>query len=561
MMLQVSTFRMHIFQIGKTTVQYLLIVFAALLTAYPAFSQSSDWKISQLGIANHGGYPGIDLVVDDSNGVHLVIGHMNDEGTASNVSYWYRQGVAEPWLKELVDEGSLLAPKIMLDDTGVPHIFYLKGRSQIIHAVPGTGGWNREAIAEPGNTYPVLGSDAQGMPSVMYSYQYRDSSGITWYEHAYSYLEGDSWQTEIAYRDSSMFSHVGGYAVDSLGRVHVALRHAGYTPGFEYIMRTGAGWSSQSEVLAEDAKFANLSVDTDSQDQPLIFANGSNSFTPSYLFHRTENGWISERAPYATSTISIAGRLFLFDSEEHRHLAFIAGHITRHVLLPEVGVWPGVSSLGYGDYTLSMGLTTRDAPVIAYWRNSSYGGPPSDFYLAEYIANFPPNADAGEDQLIQATFADGSAYVTLDGSGSSDEDGDYLSYEWTEEEVTVATSEIETILLPLGVHQLTLTVDDGQETGTDQVVITVDATIRGLAGLVNEFVRSGDISVVIGDHLLKHLASAAEDLEKGKLDSALHSLDQFLHLLDKEGDKGTITYEARATLTESARAVMGVLGS
>ena len=53
---------------------------------------------------------------------------------------------------------------------------------------------------------------------------------------------------------------------------------------------------------------------------------------------------------------------------------------------------------------------------------------------------------------------------------------------------------------------------------------------------------------------------AADDLERDKLDNALHSLDQFIHLLDKEGDQGTITDAARVTLTESARAVMSVLG-
>jgi hypothetical protein len=74
--------------------------------------------------------------------------------------------------------------------------------------------------------------------------------------------------------------------------------------------------------------------------------------------------------------------------------------------------------------------------------------------------------------------------VTLDGSASFDPDGSILSYEWREEGGTpLATGEIVSITLGVGVHTIELTVtDDNQATGTDDVVVTVNEKSGGGAG-------------------------------------------------------------------------------
>lgn len=88
----------------------------------------------------------------------------------------------------------------------------------------------------------------------------------------------------------------------------------------------------------------------------------------------------------------------------------------------------------------------------------------------------PPTSDAGEDQTVECT-GSSSANVTLDGSGSSDPDGDALTYEWSEGGSSIATGESPTLSLSLGTHTITLTVDDGSgETETDEVIITVEDT-------------------------------------------------------------------------------------
>lgn len=87
------------------------------------------------------------------------------------------------------------------------------------------------------------------------------------------------------------------------------------------------------------------------------------------------------------------------------------------------------------------------------------------------VTNSPPVADAGADQSVTATGA--TTAVTLDGTGSSDPDGDDLTYTWS----NGATGATPTVQLADGTHTLTLTVSDGEESDTDEVTITVVNTV------------------------------------------------------------------------------------
>ena len=92
--------------------------------------------------------------------------------------------------------------------------------------------------------------------------------------------------------------------------------------------------------------------------------------------------------------------------------------------------------------------------------------------------NQAPVANTGADQVVEATSPAGAS-VTLDGSGSSDPDGDTLSYEWRDAgNNVVGTSASVTLTVPLGSHTFTLTVDDGKGgSHSDTVGITVQDTI------------------------------------------------------------------------------------
>ena len=97
--------------------------------------------------------------------------------------------------------------------------------------------------------------------------------------------------------------------------------------------------------------------------------------------------------------------------------------------------------------------------------------------------NRPPVADAGPDQ-VAAAGTGCLAAVVLDGSGSSDPDGDALGYTWSGPFGT-ATGVMPTVSLPLGTHIVSLTVDDGDGgTASDTVQVeVVDATAPAIASL------------------------------------------------------------------------------
>ncbi len=87
------------------------------------------------------------------------------------------------------------------------------------------------------------------------------------------------------------------------------------------------------------------------------------------------------------------------------------------------------------------------------------------------IQNHPPVADAGPDQSLEQTSPEG-ADVTLDGTSSTDPDGDPLTYLWNWTTGS-ATGPTPTVLFPLGNTTVTLTVQDSQLNATDTVNIVV----------------------------------------------------------------------------------------
>ena len=95
--------------------------------------------------------------------------------------------------------------------------------------------------------------------------------------------------------------------------------------------------------------------------------------------------------------------------------------------------------------------------------------------------NSSPVADAGADQTVECSHPNG-AEVTLDGSGSSDPDGDPLFYSWSGP-FGIWTGQTIYPELSLGTHSITLTVDDGNgNTDTDTVNVTVmDSTPPSLS--------------------------------------------------------------------------------
>ena len=108
----------------------------------------------------------------------------------------------------------------------------------------------------------------------------------------------------------------------------------------------------------------------------------------------------------------------------------------------------------------SMNSSFREVPVI--WSSEELAGP----------VNTTPVADAGADQSVIATGQ--ATSITLNGSASSDADGDALSYSWSVNGSEVATGVSPTVQLALGSYIYTLTVTDPSgESSSDDVSVEV----------------------------------------------------------------------------------------
>ncbi len=125
-------------------------------------------------------------------------------------------------------------------------------------------------------------------------------------------------------------------------------------------------------------------------------------------------------------------------------------------------------------YSYSIGYDINDnGAVVGYsYNNNGYNIP---VIWEGGTSNEAPVADAGADQSVTATGATTS--VTLDGSGSSDADGDALSYSWTLDGSVVSTDASFSTNLADGSYTFTLTVSDGEESDSDEVSVTVVNTI------------------------------------------------------------------------------------
>ena len=113
--------------------------------------------------------------------------------------------------------------------------------------------------------------------------------------------------------------------------------------------------------------------------------------------------------------------------------------------------------------------------------------------------NTLPIADAGDDQVAPA-WVDYLAAVSLDGSMSSDPDGDELQYSWTWEvdgQAFEADGTYPVVQLPVGIHEISLIVNDGTDDSTPDTVVVevlnpvetalsiVPKTVNRQAGLKN----------------------------------------------------------------------------
>ncbi|WP_428236044.1 PKD domain-containing protein [Gracilimonas sp.] len=137
---------------------------------------------------------------------------------------------------------------------------------------------------------------------------------------------------------------------------------------------------------------------------------------------------------------------------------------------------------GLGDPTtpISYGVDLDGPATLSFIIFDGGGVPGGKFRLETTTEDVPefeqpvnnvPKANAGADISKDATGSTTS--VTLDGSGSSDPDGDALTYSWSDGSSVVSTDASFTADLADGEYTFTLTVSDGEATDSDDVTVTV----------------------------------------------------------------------------------------
>lgn len=154
-------------------------------------------------------------------------------------------------------------------------------------------------------------------------------------------------------------------------------------------------------------------------------------------------------------------------------------YTTFYLPLPEGGnYWSNYDTSEEGCSDID-GNGFCDAPLALITSNDEYPR------VRPYVPNETPVANASGDQTLLFDPALNGSHVTLDGTGSSDPDGDQLSYTWSWDGGS-ATGASVAVLLPRGTTTVTLTVNDGRGgTSTDTVNINVRYTFSGFLQPLN----------------------------------------------------------------------------
>jgi len=143
---------------------------------------------------------------------------------------------------------------------------------------------------------------------------------------------------------------------------------------------------------------------------------------------------------------------------------------------------------GATDSTFSFTVNDTSGGLYSVQVTNAFGAAISS--NAVLVVNHPPVADASATLPLVISVNNTNATVVLDGSRSSDADGDPLQYHWFEagSAEPLATGVVAVVTLPVGSNVLTLTVDDGLATGSQTFaveVITPAQAAERLVALVN----------------------------------------------------------------------------
>jgi hypothetical protein len=293
--------------------------------------------------------------------------------------------------------------------------------------------------------------------------------------------------------------------------------------------------------VIEQARFSDLVATFRTSDQ---------GFDPlpscGYMEYRGRSVWYTYEPPTdGTVTIDTTG------SNYDTVVSVLTGGCASLTELPDAcndDLIPG-SNLS-SQLTLRVRKNTTYYVLVSDWFR--YGGMLA-FHLNFTPDNRAPFASAGPDRVVNATSSRG-AQVALDGSASTDPDGDQLTFSWSGPFGTAAGA-APLVLLPVGTHTVTLVVEDGRGgSATDSVVIAVKGAPEQIADLATAVADIGP-----GMSLSAKVSKAQEEVAAGNPAGAVSTLRAFINEVEALSGK-KLTDAQAAALIEAATRIIAVVG-
>ena len=271
---------------------------------------------------------------------------------------------------------------------------------------------------------------------------------------------------------------------------------AGATTG-DVVVASVATWGSPAPAVTAPAGFTLKATHTAGADTVRVYWKRLTApETGTYSFSWSGGRWSSAQAMAVSGAATIGDPLEAIDHASGSGTTFPT--TTVSTASTPLLAWIGRNDEPASGHTPPNGFTEvqdRDCTTFAYRAPAAAGthaasgagysgsaGPLHSVLVAVKggvapPVNRPPVAEAGPAQGVST-----GAAVTLDGSGSSDPDGDALTFAWVQTAgpaVTLSSASVAkpTFTAPGAAASLTfrLTVGDGQATATDTVTVTVTA--------------------------------------------------------------------------------------
>ncbi len=171
------------------------------------------------------------------------------------------------------------------------------------------------------------------------------------------------------------------------------------------------------------------------------------------------------------------------------------------------------------------------------------------------VLNLAPVADATATRLLVISCNGSNATVVLDGSRSFDPNGDPLQYSWTENQQgsAFATGVVSVVVLPLGSHSITLTVNDGLASSSQTITLDVVTAAQAVNRLM-ELVNAG---VSKPQPLEATLSAALASIRRGNTTAAFNQLQAFQNKMRSQ--VGPVDPALAQSLLDSARDIINAL--